>query len=584
MDRLVQLEEQIQKISLELKEVRERVGTLEARLGAAPQPFADSGAEISSPAAEESVDLGAATLPFSAGTVSLVGRTLMVLGGAYLLRAVTDSGLVPASVGALAGLAYSVWWLSRAYRAAMSGRRASAAFHGIAALLIAYPLIWETTTRLEVFTASTGVFLLVGFYAIGFAVTWRCHLTEIAWINTLLAVTSAMAMLVATHALMPFTIALLAFASATELRAYRRRWPGLRWPVALGLDAAVLVMVSILARPEGLPEGYAPVSMRLAFLIVVLLPVLYLSSIAIRTLLRDRGVTSFEVVQAATALAIGVGGAMKLAEIMGLSPRLVDTPLVLLGAAGYGAAFAFIDRRTGRGRNFYFYTTLAGVLTLVGTRMVLPEVALTITWCALGTAALWLGGSHDRITLRWHGVVYLTAATFVSGLSPSVHDSLMAHPAGPWRPATLMAILVAAAVAVGYALLVATRRRDPSWVALLPQAILGGLLVCVSAGMGTLVLAGGLANAPGPDTDLAYLATSRTAVLCILAIFMAWAARKYSLRELGWLVYPLLIGEGIRLLLEDLRYGRPSTLFITLALYGGALVATSSLMKKATAR
>ena len=119
--------------------------------------------------------------------------------------------------------------------------------------------------------------MLVGFYMIGFAVTWRGNLTEIAWVNTLLAVVSALALLVVTHALMPFTIALLAFASATELRAYRRRWPGLRWPVALGVDAAVLVTTSIVARPQGLPEGYAPVSVTLAFVhrrdVAVALPV-----------------------------------------------------------------------------------------------------------------------------------------------------------------------------------------------------------------------------------------------------------------------------------------------------------------------
>ena len=121
-------------------------------------------------------------------------------------------------------------------------------------------------------------------------------------------------------------------------------------------------------------------------------------------------------------------------------------------------------------------------------------------------------------------------------------------------------------------MLVATRRKDPSWFALLPQAILAGLLAWISAGIGTMWLAGELAKAPGPDADFAYLATSRTAVLCMLAVLMAWFARKYSLRELGWLVYPLLVGEGMRLLLEDIRYGRPSTLFVTLAFYGGALV------------
>jgi hypothetical protein len=585
MDRLALLEVQVRQISAEIKELRDRLGMLEARLGKAPQPLPAPSHERVSPGAEETVIADATTTLFSAGPVALVGRTLMVLGGAYLLRAVTDSGLIPGSAGALVGLAYAVWWLLLAYRtAAAPGKRVSAAFHAVAALLIAYPLIWETTTRLDVFSAAVGAVLLVGFYGVGFAVTWRSGLTEIAWTNTLLAVTTALALLVATHDLIVFTLTLLLFASATELRAYRRRWPGLRWPVALGLDAAVLVMVSIVARPEGLPEGYAPVSLSVAFVLVVILPVLYLSSIAIRTLVRDRKVTGFEIVQAVVALAIGVGGALELGEAIGLEPIVVGSPLLLLGAAGYGAAFAFIDRTSGRGRNFYFYTSFAVVLTLLGTRMVLSGVVLPITWCALALAALWLGGFFDRITLRYHGAAYLTASAIVSGLLPSVHDSLIAHAADAWRPTTWVSFLVAAAVTAGYGLLVANRKENPSWVALLPQAIVAGLLAWISAGVVTMWLAGDLAHAPGPDADVASLATSRTAVLCILAVIMAWGARKYALRELGWLVYPLLVGEGMRLLLEDLRYGRSSTLFVTLALYGGALVATSSLMRKIPAR
>ncbi len=580
MDRLSQLEEQIQRISREVKEVRLRIGHLEAGHEYSPQAPSGAGPEHSLLTSEESESPAVTALPFSTGTISLVGRTLMVLGGAFLLRTMTDSGGLPSSLGALVGLAYGVWWLGLAYRAARASARMSAAFHGAAALLIAYPLIWETTTRLEVFRPETGAVLLVGFYITGYAVTWRCNLAEVAWMNSLFAVAAALALLVATHALMPFTVVLLLFASATEWRAYRRRWPGLRWPVALGLDAAVSVMVSIVSRPDGLPEGYAPVSLSLAFLIVVMLPLLYLSSIAVRTLLRGRRVSVFEISQASLALAIGVGGAMTLSESVGLNASFVGAILVLIGAAGYGTAFAFIDRQVGRGWNFYFYTTLAGVLTLYGTSIVLAGAALTITWSALALTALGIGGFYDRITLRFHGAVYLAAAASLSGLWPSVRDSLIAHPAGDWSPTTPLSLLVAFTVALGYGLLVVYQRKGSSWSALLPQAITAGLLAWVSAGLGALWLAGMFTSVPGPDTDMAFLATSRTAVLCILSVVMAWAAGKYSLRELGWLVYPLLLGVGLRLPFEDLPYGRPATLFITLALYGGALVATSSLMKK----
>ena len=57
-------------------------------------------------------------------------------------------------------------------------------------------------------------------------------------------------------------------------------------------------------------------------------------------------------------------------------------------------------------------------------------------------------------------------------------------------------------------------------------------------------------------------------MLAGLALALAWAAQRASLPELGWLVYPLLAAGGLKLLLEDMREGRPATLVASLALYG----------------
>jgi hypothetical protein len=40
----------------------------------------------------------------------------------------------------------------------------------------------------------------------------------------------------------------------------------------------------------------------------------------------------------------------------------------------------------------------------------------------------------------------------------------------------------------------------------------------------------------------------------------------------GFLVYPLLAVAGLRIVLFDLREGRPATLFMTFAVYGAALI------------
>jgi len=45
-------------------------------------------------------------------------------------------------------------------------------------------------------------------------------------------------------------------------------------------------------------------------------------------------------------------------------------------------------------------------------------------------------------------------------------------------------------------------------------------------------------------------------------------------------VYALLAFGGLRLVLEDLPHGRPGTLFVSFALYGGALFATPRLLRR----
>ena len=48
--------------------------------------------------------------------------------------------------------------------------------------------------------------------------------------------------------------------------------------------------------------------------------------------------------------------------------------------------------------------------------------------------------------------------------------------------------------------------------------------------------------------------------------------------EARWLVYPVLILVGIKLVLEDFPHGQPATLFVALALVGGALLLVARLL------
>jgi hypothetical protein len=135
------------------------------------------------------------------------------------------------------------------------------------------------------------------------------------------------------------------------------------------------------------------------------------------------------------------------------------------------------------------------------------------------------------------------------------------------------------AAAAAWAVLATDPGAPRSGTARLPQLLLATLAV-FAAGK---ALQEGLWSALGERVagDAGVAAVVRTAVLAALALVLACGARRGTWPELGWLVYPLVALGGVKLLLQDLREGRPATLVVSLALYGAVLVLAPRLMKPA---
>jgi hypothetical protein len=571
-DRLEELQTQIEALGVRLRQIERRLGDLEARQEAGlPRARREDAPPGEGPEPEGVISV------FSS-TVSRVGWTLVVLGGAYLFRAITDAGLIPAGGGVAAGLAYAAWWLVSADRAAAAGQRASAVSRGLASGLIAFPLIWETTCRFGLLGAGSGAALLVVFFALGLTVAWRRSLVPIAWLGTTLALATTLGLLVSTHDLRAASLAFLGIAAGVELTAVRDLWPGLRWPSALAVDGAVLLTTFLSTRPSGLPPGYPPLALGWVIMVGLALPLVYLDSTAVRTLGLRQRITPFEVTQAVAALLIGFLGVVRVLTAAGASPAPVAALALVLGAACYAAGFTFIDRTMGHGANFYAYTTCAGLLTLLGPALLLRGPALALTWCAIAVGALSLGEKFDRITLRFHGAGYLVAGALASGLLAASSDGLLAGAGEAWQPVLPVSLVVAAVALAGYALLLRGRARTSLPAAVWPRAMVATLLVWSSAGLAARLVAG-LAGAPGPAADAGVVAAARTAILSAAVVGLASLGTWRALPELTWLVYPLLIGTGAKLLLEDLRHGRPATLVWCLALYGGALIAAPRMLR-----
>jgi hypothetical protein len=294
-------------------------------------------------------------------------------------------------------------------------------------------------------------------------------------------------------------------------------------------------------------------------------------------LLRGRQVTTFEMTQAPLALLIGFGGAWRLTTARGLSPAGLGSAIVVLGALCYAAAFLFAERRAGHARNFYFYGTAAGMLTLVGAGALLEGKSLVVAGCALAVVAALSGRQLARATLALHGALYLLATALWSGFLAGSIRALLgagAPPASGWRLAPLLVLVSLVVYAV---VATAPRLALPAWWSRLAPLLAALVMILGTAG----VLAAAAIDALGrlPVAGVVMHATAGTTVLALLAIAAAWVSTRWALPELGWLVPPILLVGGLKLIAMDLRQGKPTALFLSFVVYGAALSLVPRLLR-----
>ncbi len=499
------------------------------------------------------------------GTLSLIGRTFVIFAGAYLLRALTESGTLDRTAGAALGFAYAAAWTFVAYRVALR-HPLSATFFGACTVLVGFPLLWEATTRFALLTPEAGAVALTATTGLVLVTAWRRQLHALAWVVTIGACGLAFLLLVMTDGAIAFASFLIALGVATLWLGYDREWTMLRWVAAFFADVAV---VGLAGRALTTPPRDAP---SLVMAVQLLLLVGYLGSIAIRTLVRGRDVLPFEAVQTGAMLLAGLGGAMLVAHQTGTGALALGSALFVLAIACYAVAFAFVDRRQGRAENFYFYTSLALAFALTGCDLVLGGPSLGILWASLAVLAGWAGRRYGRSTLGVHAVVYVTAAAVSTGLVAATLAGLFASADTPWTP--LGAAAWAVLVAVGLCWLLSTpgpgRAPGHAWdISRWALVLIGAISVA-----GACVVVGRSVLPSGPDARLhaGMVATLRTGVLAAAAIVVAWLGRRLATREFGALLYPVLGWGATKLLFEDVRTSPPSLLVVAFALYGGALI------------
>lgn len=507
----------------------------------------------------------------STNAAPILGKALLGLAGAYLLRALTELGTIPMGPGVALGMVYAMGWLGLAARGA-AGRRLEAMMYSLTSVLILTPLLWEAVVRFHAVPRPLAAVSLVIFTVLGLTISWRKNLAHIAWVATLAGVLTSAGLLIATHDLVPFTLGLLAIAAAVECSACFEHWLHERWVVAVVADLAVLILTDVSTRSGGLPESYVPIRPGWVICAQLLLLSIYLASAMTRTLWRGLPFRNLEVFQCFVAFALAVGGGLRITQSAPAMTAALASICLLFGGASYLVSTSFLEGLGHRGRNFYLYSSFGFLLTIVGAGILLSPALLGAVSALFALVFFVLAARWNRLTLRWHGTLYLAFAAILSGALGAAF-SIVVGGAG------LASLSVSAWIGAASALVACLHfhRAAPAETAWARAAAF--VIAAISAVTSIGIVAGACTAALGLDP--AYSATLRTAVILGAAIFLAWTGQRSGRAELSWTVYLLMALAGYKFLVADFARQHTLSLVVSLAMFGGAMLLLPRFFQKA---
>jgi hypothetical protein len=565
--------DRLSQVHAELDAIRSAIAALERRLAALEHP---GGAHTGDPKRDRD---SRSTVPYpetaaetesrprfeGIGTAfALAGRAFLAFGGAFVLRALTESQTVEPATGVWLGIAYALAWVA----AAAWTTGASRLENGWLTLAIGLPLVLEAAGRMTLLSSAGGQAALTLVAGVPLLFAWRWRLPSLAVGSAIGGALVGVGLGLSAGRLLPFAVLTVGLGVGALWASWHREWRSLAW---LSAGATNLTVLIVAARACVRPPSESPLG---AEALLAGFGVVYIGSVVLRTLLHERSVRAFEVAQTVAVLLIGFGGAIVIARVNGLSALAIALPAAIAGAGLYVQSFMRVAARRGYGGDFQYYAFLAFGLLLGGATVLLPGVLLPAVTAA-GALILAALAVHLRQTpFLLQAAIALTVAAVESGLLRLVVSGWTAR-LDTWPVFNGAAVGVLVAAAVCYAAPPAGRlQRDAFSVT--ARVILGGM---VAGGLANvLLLVAGPLVAGRPPADGA-VATVRTVILTTSAVLLARLGRAAAWRELAWIAYAALAFGGLKILIEDVPRSQAATLFIALAAYGAALIATPRMMR-----
>ena len=240
-----------------LDRLEARVETLERRVFAlehAAEAPLKLVAQVASPAPAVANDENLSST-LAGGVFSVLGKAMLGIAGAYLLRAVAESSSLPRAGVAAVAIAYAFGWLVWASRAKTGDWLAGTTYACTSALILA-PMLWELTLRFHMLSASVSAAVVSGFVLAASALAWKRNFAPVLWVANVTSVAIALTLAIASHQIAPFIAVLLLMVLIGEYGAFRDHESGVRVVVALAADASIWTLLYVYSSPESTRADY----------------------------------------------------------------------------------------------------------------------------------------------------------------------------------------------------------------------------------------------------------------------------------------------------------------------------------------
>ncbi|WP_348263316.1 hypothetical protein P8935_01900 [Telmatobacter sp. DSM 110680] len=553
--------------SLEL--LASRMDELEKRVHALEHTTEDRSLMSKPAAVPTAISPGIEDAPLQTANVfPVLGRALLGIAGAYVLRAIAETGFVPRLAVAAAAIVYALAWLVWAATFSKGSKFVPLIYTGTSAAILA-PMLWEITLHFHVLTPTATAVVLTGFITLATVLGAHDGLAASAWIAQCVGCITAIALALATHAILPFLFALLVALIVIEY-ARTVEHPQTAWTlIALATDAAIWGAIFIYSGPQNARAEYPELSIASLVLPGCVLFAISATSVCVRTIVQGIAVRVVEIIQVMIAFGLAISSVLLFAPKATTELGIV---CAIMSAGAYFASFQYL-RALASTRNYLIIGAWAAALLIAGAMWMLPLAGAAIMLAIAGSAAYLVAVRTNSKSPALHGALFLCTAAILSGVPQHVFSALASSLEGrPSLAVWVIAICAVAAYAIG------SDTSSDGWAARVLHfvpAFLAASTISALLVQGVLILAN-FATALNPH----HIAFLRTLAISAMSLGLAYAGSRWGRLAMTRLAYVALAFIAAKLVFEDLRHGHMEFIAASIFLFALTLIAVPRLVRR----